>query len=246
MDDGNKSRGYRLAGSSIRGRLDGDTDEIRRTLEVIFEPGDVVELRAFKGFETRSGYFDDFDQLAQAAGNLEDQGFASYVTVNPVNPALLARAQNRVKRHPKATTSDADVLRRMWLPVDFDPLRPAGVSSTGEEKKAALLRAREVKDYLEEQGWPEPVVGDSGNGAHLLYRVDLPNDRESLELVKGVLEALAFKFSDETVSVDTSVANAARIWKLYGTTARKGDHTEERPHRVSRIVKVPERMGAWR
>ena len=102
------------------------------------------------------------------------------------------------------------------------------------------------QDYLKEQGWPEPVVGDSGNGAHLLYRVDLPNDRESMELVKGVLEALSFKFSDETVAVDTTTCNAARIWKLYGTTARKGDNTEERPHRVSRLLKVPQEAEACR
>src|SRR5688572_11638474 len=68
----------------------------------------------------------------------------------------------------------------------------------------------------------------------------LPNDPESLELVRGVLEALSFRFSDGRVSVDTATANAARIWKLYGTTARKGDSTEDRPHRVSKLLKVPE------
>ncbi|MEJ7872795.1 MAG: DUF3987 domain-containing protein, partial [Rubrobacteraceae bacterium] len=29
-------------------------------------------------------------------------------------------------------------------------------------------------------------------------------------------------------------------WKLYGTTSRKGDSTKDRPHRVSRLLKVPE------
>jgi hypothetical protein len=99
---------------------------------------------------------------------------------------------------------------------------------------------------LRDQGWPEPVVGDSGNGYHLLYRIDLPNDRGSLELVKGVLEALAFKFSDEAVEVDTTTCNAARIWKLYGTTARKGDDAGDRPHRRSRLLKVPEGAAAWK
>jgi hypothetical protein len=83
-------------------------------------------------------------------------------------------------------------------------------------------------------------MADSGNGYHLLYRVDLPNDRESLELVRGILEALAFRFDDDRVKVDTTTSNAARIWKLYGTTARKGDDTQERPHCVSRLLKVPE------
>lgn len=215
-------------------------EEIARTIAVLFEPSAVVEIRAFKGRKTVSGYFDDHEALVEEADELDRRGFAVYVTLNRVNPDLLARAANRTREvYKEPTTSDNDVERRLWLPVDFDPVRPTDVSSTAEEKKTAFLRAREVRDYLREQGWPEPVVGDSGNGAHLLYRVDLPNDRESLELVKGVFEALAFKFSDEVVNVDTKTSNAGRVWKLYGTTARKGDDTEERPHRVSKLLPDP-------
>ncbi|MDO8872916.1 MAG: hypothetical protein Q7V05_09345 [Methanoregula sp.] len=36
--------------------------------------------------------------------------------------------------------------------------------------------------------------------------------------------------------------NAGRIWELYGTVTKKGDHTPERPHRRSRIISVPERL----
>ncbi len=246
MENG-KNRGRGSVGTSLlrgEGEKIGDfsSGEIARTLEVLFEPGKVVELRAFKDRTTVSGYFDDFEELAEQAAKLDSRGFAVYVTLNPVREALLARSQNRVKSHPKATTSDVDIVARRWLPVDFDPVRPADVSSTALEKQAALWRARETRDYLTEQGWPEPVVGNSGNGAHLLYRIDLPNDQESLELVKGVLEALSFKFSDEAVEVDTTTCNAARIWKLYGTTARKGDDTVERPHRVSGLLEVPKEV----
>lgn len=217
------------------------TDDIRGALEILFEPGAVVELRAFKGRETVSGYYDDHEALAREAVWLDERGYAVYVTLNEVNPSLLSRASNRARKvYRDPTTSDTDIACRRWLPLDFDPCRPSGVSAADTEKKEALLRARDVRDYLREQGWPEPVVADSGNGAHLLYPVDLPNDRESLELVKGALEALAFKFDDESVKVDNSVHNAARIWKLYGTTARKGDDTEKRPHRASRLLKVPE------
>lgn len=238
MEDGIKDR------DSATSLLDGageNIGEIRRTVEVLFEPGVVAELRAFKDGKITSGYFDDFEALAEQAAKLDGRGFSVYATPNPVNPALLARAANRARPvYREPTTSDVDVARRRWLPVDFDPVRPSGVSATNPERQAALWRAREVRDYLERQGWSEPVVGDSGNGAHLLYRVELPNDRESLELVKSVLEALSFKFSDERVSVDTTTSNAARIWKLYGTTARKGDSIEERPHRRSRLLKVPD------
>ncbi len=232
-----------------RGTNTGDslTKEINRTLGVLFEPHAVVELRAFKVRETISGYYDDHAALAHEAGKLEDQGYSVYVTLNEVDPALLARASNRARKvYKEPTTSDSDIVRRRWLPLDFDPVRPSGVSATDAEKKAARRRAIEVREFLRGLGWPEPVVGDSGNGYHLLYRIELPNDRERLELVRGILEVLAFKFSDKAVEVDVSTCNAARIWKLYGTTARKGDDAWERPHRRSSLLKVPKGTAAWK
>lgn len=214
--------------------------EIRRTLKVLFEPEAVIELRAFGDRGVVSGYYDDHDALTLEAARLDEQARAVYVTLNKVDPALLARAANRTRQRPTATTSDTDVIGRRWLPLDFDPIRPSGVSSTKEEKRASLLRARDVRDYLRGQGWPEPVVADSGNGAHLLYAVDLANDQESLQIVKDGLGALAFRFDDGDVRIDTGVHNAGRIWKLYGTTARKGDHTAERPHRLSKLLKTSE------
>ena len=46
-------------------------------------------------------------------------------------------------------------------------------------------------------------------------------------------------FSDSAVALDVSVFNAARIWKVYGTMACKGDNLPERPHRLSRLLDVP-------
>jgi hypothetical protein len=166
-----------------------------------------------------------------------------YITLNPVNPALLARRANRVKLRlgrKDATTSDADILCRRWFPVDLDPVRPSGVSSTEEEHKAAIDRAERVAAWLSDMGFPEPIRADSGNGAHLLYRVDLPNDEATGELVKKCLATLDALFSDGTVTVDSANFNPARIWKLYGTTTRKGDHTLGRPHRKSRLLAVPD------
>ncbi len=216
------------------------SEEFRRAVEKLSAPGDVREIRALKNGTTAAGYFDDAAALVREAGKLEEQGFTVYITANPAHPALLARAENKIKRSMRETTSDRDILRRRWLLIDCDPVRPAGVSATDDEKGAAMQRAREIWNYLRDEGWPEPLVGDSGNGAHLLCSIDLPNDPESLQLVRGVLEALSFKFSDGLVSVDTGMHNAARITKLYGTTARKGDSTEDRPHRASKLLKVPD------
>ena len=220
--------------------------EIRRAVGLL-APDGVVEVRALADGATHSGYFDDQEALARAVEALDaDPAVAGiYVTLNAVTPALLARRANRIKMRlgrKDATTADADILRRRWLPVDIDPVRPSGVSSTDAEHAAALDAAGRIAAYLSEQGFGEPVRADSGNGAHLLYRVDLPNDEAATEVVKGVLTTLDALFSNDLITVDTANYNAARIWKLYGTMSRKGDSTPERPHRRAKILSVPPEM----
>src|SRR5262249_2574123 len=102
--------------------------------------------------------------------------------------------------------------------------------------------ARQCRDWLSGMGWPAPVLADSGNGAHLNYRIELPNDAASVRLIQRCLQALELYFGDDVVVVDQSTFNAARIWKLYGTVARKGDNTPERPHRLSQLLDVPEAL----
>jgi len=211
-------------------------------------PGQVVEVRALTDQYTHSGYFSDPTALIRAVEPLDTDSSVHgiYVTLNEVNPALLSRRANRIKMRlgkKDSTTSDADVLRRRWLPIDIDPLRPSGVSSTDEEHELALAKAEEVARWIVGLGFPDPVRADSGNGAHLLYRIDLPNDDAALALVKGCLTTLDALFSDERVTVDTANFNAARIWKLYGTVSRKGDSTPERPHRRSRILSAPDELS---
>ncbi len=50
-------------------------------------------------------------------------------------------------------------------------------------------------------------------------------------------------FSTDEVLIDTAVFNPARITKLYGTIARKGANTGDRPYRMSGILHVPEEIG---
>ena len=169
------------------------TGDIGGTVRILADG--VVEVRALADGAVHSGYFDDHDALARAVEALDaDPAVAGiYLTLNTVNPALLARRANRIKMRlsrKDATTADADIIRRRWLPVDIDPVRPSGVSATDAEHEAALEAAGRVAGYLAEQGFPAPIKADSGNGAHLLYRIDLPNDEAATALVKGCLATL--------------------------------------------------------
>ena len=150
-----------------------EEEEIRDALSLLFSDGDVVELRGLGDGGVHSGYFSDFDVLSLRAKAMDAFRDVSgvYVTLNEVNPSLLSRRANRMKQRlsrQDATTADADIVRRRWLPIDFDPVRPSGVSSNAEEHAAALVRAEDVAAWLTKRGFPVPVLADSGNGAHLL------------------------------------------------------------------------------
>jgi phage/plasmid-associated DNA primase len=240
------------SGTSTSTPAAADPDaEILRTLQLLTLPGSVFEVRGVKPRPV-SGYFDTnhLPEAVRGVSALDAAGTVEglYLTINPVNPALLSRRANRIETRlsPGASsTGDADVIGRRWFLVDIDPIRPSGISSTDEEHTRALDVALDVAGFLAEFcTFPAPVRADSGNGSHLLYQVDLPNDDESKTLIERGLKALASIFTGTGCDVDQTVFNASRIGRLYGTVARKGDSTSDRPHRRSRILEVPEAIEA--
>ena len=227
-----------------------DANEITHALRLWFQAGDVFEVRVldavsadYRREHIESGYF-DYEHISAVPEALKRLlSFRGvYVTVNPVNPDLLARAVNRLRpagRNP--TTADTDIVRRRWLLIDCDPRRASGVSSSNAEHESALAKAREIRDGLSSLGWADPIMTDSGNGAQLMYRIDLPADDG--ELVRRVIGEIA-KASSEQVAIDTSVHNPARIWRLPGTMNCKGDSIPERPHRMAKLLEAPDNLQA--
>ncbi len=219
--------------------------EIERAINLLFDGDEVVEVRAFhKGKKrTDAGYFDGQhrNDLVQEAIRLNTAGAAVYVTLNRLDPQLLGRYANRIESFANTTASDTNVIRRRWLLVDLDPARPRDTSATKEQLASAKTKGQEIRDFLRGSGWPDPVIAASGNGYHLFYPIDLPNDAEATSMVKGALQGLAKQFDDADVKVDTSVFNAARIVKLHGTVANKGDHTSASPWRLSKILTAADR-----
>src|SRR5262249_16632092 len=76
--------------------------EALRSLALLIPRDSVTELRILQ-CQIRptysaivSGYFTDLQKLAQAALQYNQRAPGIYVTINPVLPALLARADNRV------------------------------------------------------------------------------------------------------------------------------------------------------
>jgi hypothetical protein len=136
--------------------------------------------------------------------------------------------------------SDEAVTRRCWILIDVDPTRTAHTNSTDRERASAHEVITRIKEYLTSEGWPDPLECDSGNGSHLLYSVDLPNDAATRTTLANLLKYLAMFFDTPEAHVDQEVFNASRITKLYGTMTRKGPPSEARPHRLSAITRLPE------
>jgi hypothetical protein len=222
-------------------------DKIAGWLRVLIAEDQVTELRALnvqRGRErphVESGFFDGqhLREMAEAAFDLTDAAKGVYFTMNPLKPDILARRANRVDyANDGELAGDKDVIGRRWLLIDADPVRDPFISATDPEKQAALETLRTIRADLAAQGWSPPILGDSGNGGHLLYRIDLPADDGGL--VQRILQALAAKYDSPTVHIDQKVFNAARICKLPGTMARKGDNIKgQRPHRWAKLLEVP-------
>ena len=213
-------------------------DGVLSSLLHLHSPEDIVEIRSIDPKPTISGLF------KANSPNIEKQlsrfkGRTFYQTMNCIDPGCYSREQREVLiTNPKETTSDRDIIGYNWILIDADPVRPSGVSATDAEKELARTTAKAVYLHLKKLGFSEPIGADSGNGYHLLYRIKA--EISSKDTIAAFLKVLDMWFSSEAVQIDTAVYNPARITKLYGTIARKGANTPERPHRESKILKAPE------
>jgi hypothetical protein len=217
---------------------------IRAQLEPLWVPGSLRELRIIGTSQgTVAGFFTDPAALADAAAPFVGRA-QLYITVNLVDPALpatLGCAQNRLIVKPASLTGDADIVRRVLIFVDVDPVRDTKLAATDIEHRAALDRVEAIAAWGINRGIaPSAMMTvDSGNGGYLLLRVDLPNTPAAAVLVTCITRAIAARFTDAEVKVDAAVANAARLMKLVGTVAMKGPNTPDRPHRTAAFLMVP-------
>lgn len=219
-----------------------DPAEIRQAIQILKPGGQLFEVRIIRGFSSISGYFRDADSLIGQLEimNLKDANV--YMTLQEIHPGCEARRQwgefidsGRAKI---PTTSDDDIVRYRYIPIDLDPVRPAGISSSEEELNWANELRCQIAAFMEAQGFKKSIQAFSGNGYHLLYTINEPNNDGTQKYVCDVLGQLNKLFSNASCHVDTTNSNPSRVFKLYGTLAQKGRNTKERPHRMSRILEV--------
>lgn len=213
---------------------------IRQWYDTFKSGEELVEVRivdnAYK--RTYSGYFTDVNTLLNEIRKYDNCNI--YFTLNAINPACYDREQHdRIVTKPKSTTSDNDIVGRDWILIDIDTKKPSDTNSTDEEKEMAKEVVNNVFKFLRDEGFEKPVVCDSGNGFHLLYKIAMKNSNENTTICKEFLQVLDMLFSNPNVEIDCSTFNSSRICKLYGTFSRKGSNTKKRPQRESKILRIP-------
>ena len=218
-------------------------ETIRRWWDIFVKDNGFTEVRILGRFQY-SGYFDNVDSLISSIkpyADMDDEQM--YFVLNKIDNACFGRQQSgKIVKSPKITTNDNDIVKRCFVFVDFDPVRKSGTNASNEEFEYAHKKAQEVFVFLRGRGFSEPIICKSGNGLHLVYKVDMPNDAETTETLKRFYEYLSSIYSDDKVDIDTKVFNLARLCKLYGTMAKKGANLQDRPWRMSEIIYVPKEL----
>ena len=214
--------------------------EIRKTLALMKANEELFEIRMIHSNGiVYSGYFKDVDIFLDELKKQNLKGTNIYISLNEPKDACFAREQgNRFIESKKsiATTSDTDIYAYDWLMIDLDPSRPSKTSSSDEEVAAAKDLGNKIYKYMKDLGFNDPLMAFSGNGVHLLYKVNMDVSEGNRKLMEKSLKALDYLFSTDKIEVDKKNYNPGRVCKLYGTLAQKGSNNNDRPHRMSYVV----------
>lgn len=220
-----------LTASSERAPIANDWAVLQATLDREFSrvPG-IYELAfVLRGGGIETGYTDNPDRalrmIRESHTTVRHQG--AYIGLNPLKLPPPGRSLG-TPIAPGSARADAQIIgRRRRILFDCDPERGDGLGgaamATVEERAFAIALRDAVQAHLTGLGWPDPSQrGGSGNGGFLVYTLDLPNDADTGEVIRRVLEGTARATAHLAgAHLDTGVHDAPRIMKLPGTVVAK-------------------------
>jgi len=169
----------------------------------------------------------------------------AYTVLNKVSEEALGRLpSNRLTKMTKGLgIKNEDITEYRFFFIDIDVV---GLNvEEGEKQNASDTQhdcarkvARRVKEYLASLGFPDPVVIDSANGFHVLYKLSLSVTPEHKKLIKKAVCALAEKLDTAECKIDTVVADPGRKIKIPGSV----NQADQKFIRYSFIEELPEKL----
>jgi len=187
------------------------------------KPEELTEVRAIEYFPDRKG------AVARDFVNNEDD-FVAFCSRWNGERHVYAGLNPRKRKGGKT----GDVARIVGIPFDIDPKRKKD-AATDEEKNKAKANAEKFIEWLRSQAYQEPYVDDSGNGFHIIQKVNIPVknplwlENQLRNYHKEIQKAAPYMKLD-------SIFDMTRILKVPGTLSLKGENTLDRPHRTAKIL----------
>jgi P4 family phage/plasmid primase-like protien len=211
---------------------------IHDTLSLLFKEGDpiiVSSLRQQSEKMEKRAFFSIAEASEYAEALSEDpMGRNTYVTLQQLKPG---RTTDR--------RTDMDAYVRFLVDIDRrnKELNGRRVNASDEDRIALRKVADEANKWVSGILNAHPLVADSGNGFHLCWNLR-PNvlekciaaSHDNHSLYRECLAAVAQRFDNELVKIDTSLSEPEQIIRLWGTWNRRDPETEGRPHRQSAII----------
>lgn len=206
-------------------------ETVKRTLRLLFELGQVVGVSGIRLNDTMSKkFYTDLDlaaaviERADASGNFK----GIYISLQ-----MLMEGSTSDKRK--------DVASYVHLMIDFDRKVKNG-NASDEERSAIEQVMQEAREWLSGILQSEPLVADTGNGFHLVFKLQpFAAGERAMSFLKECIQAVKAKFERPwlNLEIDASVAEPEQLTRCYGTWNRKYPETPGRPQRQSKILSAP-------
>ena len=211
------------------------TEDIKKTLSLLFEPGQVISVSGIKLDDTMTKkFYTDMDRAAAVIEKADGSAKFKGIYIN-------------LQKLMDSSTSDTrkDVALYTNFMIDLDR-RVKNGNATDEERSTVEKIMQEAKGWLCEVLKSEPLVADTGNGFHLVFKLEpFVAHNQAMDLLKECIAAVKVRFEkpDVNVEIDVTVAEPEQLTRCYGTWNRKYPETPGRPQRRSNVLSAPTK---WR
>ncbi|MBE5948644.1 MAG: hypothetical protein E7261_06380 [Lachnospiraceae bacterium] len=208
--------------------------------------GHMMYIRTLKTNANVHGFFDDRDKLENSLNNLSDD-ITLYFNAQIIDDnSKKTFPHNQFKKIEKGKgLKDENIEKLRYIVLDIDVASKNKESkdadgkmlATTEENISALNLAKEIKTCLENAGFINIGVANSGNGAYVILPMKNRKTTEDLDDIIGYfIYILNNEFAKNGLHIDSKTINPARIFKVPGTLSTKGIATDSLPYRYADVI----------
>jgi len=177
--------------------------EIKTTLALLFDPGQVVGVSGIRLNDTMSKKF--YTDLDLAAAVIERADASRNFKGIYISLQMLKEDSTSDKRK--------DIASYVHLMIDFDRKTKNG-NASDEERRTIEAVMQEAREWLSGILQSEPLVADTGNGFHLIFKLQpFTADERAMVLLKECILAVKTRFERPglNLEIDASVAEPEQL-----------------------------------